>query len=180
MPDPSGAPDPRSPLDAFVDAAATRLDASTAAALRDALAAHAQIAGGAKDQTRACLSQTVTAMRAALGNDGAAVVNSSDDAFRALGPLRGQRFSGPQESAGKHLADALELATARLGPIPGGGLGQFMGPDGPPALVPEVKPDQRELVAMAAGAGAALGELAAAGDADAREVLKAVLAAPFV
>jgi len=96
--------------------------------------------------------------------------------FAELQAVAGLQLDPPREKIQRPLAQALELATDRLGPFPGGRLGDFRQPGASPNLVEEVIPTHADLVAIARGAGEAVGfaQVATDGKVDAAETIRAV------
>jgi hypothetical protein len=109
-----------------------------------------------------------------------AELETGDDAFEELQAVVGLQLDESKEEIQRALASALERATDRLGPFPGGRIGSFRGPEEGPHLVDEVAPTPSDLADIAERAGKALGyaHLATGGKVDALEAIEAILAAP--
>ncbi len=170
----------RSPLAAFTAAAAARASEGQAEELQRELSAHAEVAGGELDQTRAVLSAAANALRRSLGNEGQVTIGSGDAAFDELQILQSNALGAPYAEAAHELSKALDLATERLGPFSGGRLGQFRHPTQEPPTVDEIEPTASELVEMAEHAGHTVGILGAADRSNPGEVLRSILNQPMV
>ncbi len=103
-------------------------------------------------------------------------LDNGDAAFAELQAVAGLQVDEPREKIQQSLAQALERATDRLGPLPGRGLAQFRQPGAPPSEVREVTPVHDDLVAIARRAGEAVGfaQLATAGKVNAAETVRTI------
>ncbi len=82
---------------------------------------------------------------------------NADAAFAELQAVVGLRLDEPREKIQRALSEALERATERLGPFPGGRAAAVREPGELPNIVEEVKPTHADLVAIAQAAGRAVG-----------------------
>jgi len=167
-----------SPAELFV-AALGAGDRALAEPSQRELDAHRLVDGGDIDEARACLSAACRALDLSFGGSGTHNVHTGDDAFREQQWAQGvSRSLDPQRSqAAAVLITALELATDRLGPVPGGGIGNFRSPTQPPAVVSDTPPPtSRELGEMASACGEAVALLTRGGHVNGMAVLSELLA----
>jgi hypothetical protein len=87
-------------------------------------------------------------------------------AFVELQAVSGLHLDAEREIGRRALVEALERATDRLGPLPGGRLATIRPPDGGPAIVEGVAPTLADLIEIARAAGTACGYLHTATDGD--------------
>lgn len=161
-------------LDAFlegvIDAGAPNGDA-----LREL---RARYRGGPSDAQLAgrCVTIAALALRRAVGNDrDPRPIVDGDSAFAELQPAHGVPVRREATAIKRAAVAALELATDRLGPLPGGRLGSFRAPGQAPKLVQDVRPTGSELIDMARLSGEAVGAAATTGALDARWALGRVV-----
>jgi len=83
-------------------------------------------------------------------------LDDSEAAFAELQPVVGMHLDAPRERIQRPLIEALERATDRLGPFPGGQIGAFRAPGGPPKIVESITPSLDDLTVIARAAGAAI------------------------
>ncbi len=141
------------------------------------LAADAQPQGEELDLCVRALGEAAAALRLAAGAAApAAELRDGEVAFAELQAVSGLRLDPRREAIQKALIPALERATARLGPFPGGRVGSFRGPGEALQIVEEVNPSPADLVAIAGDSGRALGfaQLALKGEVDALEAIRRV------
>ncbi|MDA0182908.1 hypothetical protein OJ997_21530 [Solirubrobacter phytolaccae] len=104
------------------------------------------------------LTEGATALRRSLDHpEQAPVLDSGDAAFAEWTTAAHLRLDPDRERIQEPLVAALDLATERLGPFPGGRLGHFKPPDGVPKTVPDVEPSDEDLHAIALLAGTTVG-----------------------
>lgn len=84
-------------------------------------------------------------------------LRTSDEAFQELQAVVGLHLDPPRERIQEALVRALERATDRLGPIPGGRLGSFRAPGEQPNIVEGVEPTPSDLAEIARASGEAVG-----------------------
>lgn len=102
------------------------------------------------------LTEAAWALRRAVGqSQPPPKLSTGEDAFQELQAVAGLRLDAKLESSQRALVTALELATDRLGPLPGGGIGRFQ--SSRPNVVDEVTPTATDLSQMAQSAGEAVG-----------------------
>jgi len=164
-------------LDAFLEALADT-GAPNSDALREL---RARFSGGVSEAELAgrCVTLAALALRRTVGNDGEPrLIVDGDSAFAELEPAIGVPVSRENSPVKKAAVAALELATDRLGPLPGGRLGSFRAPGQSPRRVNEVRPTSSELLEMARLSGEAVGAAAATGSLEAPVALRRVVSSP--
>jgi hypothetical protein len=139
----------------------------------------AEYQGGASERELAgrCVTAAALALRRAVGNEkDPRPIRTGDDAFVEWQPA--QSVATPQEAVPvkKAAVAALDLAIERIGPMPGGRLGSFRRPGGPPNIVETPEPSTNELVRMAEFAGTAVGAASAIGALHAQVAMRRVIA----
>lgn len=162
-------------LEAFARGTAAAAPKLERRALR--LAADAQPQGGELDLCVRALCEGAAALRLAAGAKPlAAELRDGEAAFAELQAASGLQLDAPREAIQRALIPALERATARLGPFPGGGMASFRAPGEAPHIVDEVNPSPADLVAIAGDAGRAVGfaQLALGAEVDALEAIRRV------
>ncbi len=162
-------------LDNFVEAAVDG-GAPHGDALREIRTGYS---GGVPDRVLAgrCVTSAALALRRTVGNaNEPRPIHDGDTAFAELQPAAGVPVNRETAAIKRATVDALELATDRLGPLPGGRLGSFRAPDAPPNIIEEVRLTDRDLVEMARLSGDAVGAAAALGKIDASAALRRILA----
>jgi DNA-binding MarR family transcriptional regulator len=130
----------------------------------------ARYSGGPSDAALAgrCVTIAALALRRTVGNDGdPRPIIDSDSAFAELQPAHGVPVHPDATEIKRSAVAALELATDRLGPLPGGRLGSYRAPGRAPNVVKEVRPTGSELTDMARLSGEAVGAAATLGALDA-------------
>ncbi len=123
-----------------------------------------------------CVTMAALALRRTVGNDREPrPIVDGDSAFAELQPAHGVPVRKEGSPVKKAAVTALELATDRLGPLPGGRLGAIRAPGQSPPVVNEVRPTSSELLEMARLSGEAVGAAAATGSLDAVAAMRRVV-----
>ncbi len=138
----------------------------------------ARFSGGVSEAGLAgrCVTTAALALRLTVGNDGEPrPIVDGDSAFAELEPASGVPVSKENAPVKKAAVAALELATDRLGPLPGGRLGSFRAPGQSPRTVNEVRPTSSELLDIARLSGEAVGAAAAKPTLDALVAMRRVV-----
>ncbi|MGP0053387.1 MAG: hypothetical protein ACLPZR_31730 [Solirubrobacteraceae bacterium] len=122
------------------------------------LAAHARPNADERELAVRAMTEAAWALRRAVGQaKPPSKLADSEAAFAELQPVSGMHLDAPRERIQRPLIEALERATDRLGPIPGGRLAGFSSEPGRPNIVEPVAPSLDDLVAIARAAGVAVG-----------------------
>jgi hypothetical protein len=119
-----------------------------------------RFAGGISEMGLAgrCVTGAARALRRARGNESEPrPIVDGDAAFAELQPAFGVPVDPEIQPIKDAVVAALELATDRLGPMPGGRLGSFRAPGQRPAIVDAVTPAVDDLREMARLSGQAMG-----------------------
>lgn len=162
------------------------LDAFVEALIETAPVAHQQVelarqryAGGIDERQLAarCITAAASALRTSLEQEGdPRPVEDSETAFFELQAVSPLRLDAAREPIQRALRVALDVATERLGPFPGGRMASFRGPDGKPHVVETVQPTTEDLITIAREAGDAVGHAQLGGFVDAGLQVQRVVA----
>ena len=161
-------------LDAFLEAVVDT-GVPNGDALREV---RARFSGGVSEAELAgrCVTTAALALRRTAGNDGQPrPIVDGDSAFAELEPAYGVPVGKEGALVKEAAVAALELATDRLGPLPGGRLGSFRAPGQSPRTVNEVRPTSSELLEMARLSGKAVGAAAATATLDPPAAMRRVV-----
>jgi hypothetical protein len=144
----------------------------------------ARFAGGIGEPALAgrCVTGAARALRRALGNEGdPRPIVDGDSAFAELQPAFGVPVDRQLQPIKDAVVAALELATERLGPIPGGRLGSYRAPGQRPAVVEAAAAEADDLREMARLSGQAMALSAGLGAMDIRaEMARLIIPAESV
>jgi len=138
----------------------------------------AHFSGGVSEAELAgrCVTMAALALRRIVGNDGEPrPIVDGDSAFAELEPAHAVPARKEGSKVKKAAVAALELATDRLGPLPGGRLGSFRAPGQSPRVANEVRPTSSDLLDMARLSGEAVGAAAGLGTLDALPAMRHVV-----
>ena len=158
-------------LDAFCDG----INEAAPAAGTHVLRARKRYAGDVdqRDLTGRCLTAAAGALRRSLGQErDPRPIHHGDAAFDEWQMVKSLHLDAARERIQRPLLDALDLATERLGPLPGGRVARLSAHG--PSIVEGVEPTQADLEQIAALAGRALGHAAAFGAVDPAQAMLGV------
>lgn len=161
-------------LDTFFEAVIDT-GAPAASTIRDTRAAYT---GDASERVLAgrCLTMAAIALRRAVGNtEEPRPIGDGDAAFSEWQVAHALSVDDAVEPIRAAAAEALDLATERLGPIAGGRLAHVRAPDQPPVVVQNVRPTPQELTMMARLSGTAVGTAALLGSFDGAEAMRRIV-----
>jgi hypothetical protein len=143
-------------LEAFGRGACAALPQREREIMREAAA----VRPNADEQTLAvrALTHAAAALRLTVGQrKPPPMLSDSELAFAELQAVVGLQLDATREKVQQAVIEALERATDRLGPLPGGRSATVRAPGGKPNVVETVSPSLDDLTAIAAAAGAAIG-----------------------